>query len=247
MISKHFSAIEHSISHREFVTQTGWYNGKRITAMSSGIGTDNIDIVLNELYAAVNINPKTRLLNEKWRQLHIIRIGTSGALQPDIPVGAHVASEFGLGLDGLMYYYNYRFSEAERILNDAFEKHCVWPEGLAKPYFVQGDTAMLEQIGEGMTRGITATGTGFYGPQGRDLRGQLAAVAVSDLLQRVPLGDERITNFDMETAGLYGLGRIFGFACVTVNTIIANRVTKQFSKNPHRQIEVLIETVLARV
>lgn len=247
LIGKHFSKLEFSISHREFVTQTGWYNGNRITALSSGIGTDNIDIVLNELFAAVNINPKTRLMNEKRRQLHIIRIGTSGALQPYISVGAHVASEFGLGLDGLMYYYNYQFSEAERTLNDAFEEHCVWPEGLAKPYFVRSDNALLEKIGEGMTRGITATGTGFYGPQGRDLRGQDSAVAVSDLLQRVPLGDKRVTNFDMETAGLYGLGRIFGFACLTVNTIIANRVTKEFSKSPHVQVELLIETVLNRV
>ena len=247
LIGKHFSHVEHSINHREFVTQTGFYKGKRITALSSGIGTDNIDIVLNELYAAVNINANTRLPNETKGQLRIIRIGTSGALQPDIPVGTHVASAFGLGLDGLMYYYNYPFSEAEKALDVAFGKTCHWPEGLAKPYFVQANQHLLAEIGEEMTRGITATATGFYGPQGRDLRGQNSAVAVNELLQNIDFGDLRITNFDMETAGLYGLGRLFGFECCTVNTIIANRATKEFSKNPQRQVETLIETVLSRV
>jgi len=247
MISKHFSSLDHSIGHREFVTQTGWYNGKRITALSSGIGTDNIDIVLNELYAAVNIDPKTRVVRENKRHLQIIRIGTSGALQAEIAVGNQVASAVGLGLDGLMYYYNYPFSAKEASLRKAFEASCQWPEGLARPYFTEANALLLEKIGAGMARGITATATGFYGPQGRDLLGNSAYPSVVDILQKAEMGAYRITNFDMETAGLYGLGRMFDFACCTVNAIIANRVTREFSANPQAQVEQLIETVLSRV
>jgi uridine phosphorylase len=246
-IRRHFSRIETQIAHREFVTCTGFYKGKRITALSSGIGTDNIDIVLNELYAAVNIDLKTRLPNEAKRALKIIRIGTSGALQPDIAVASHVASAFGLGLDGLMRYYNYPFSQIENELSAAFSATCAWPAELAKPYFVQADEALLSEIGAGMTLGITATATGFYGPQGRNLLGGEAVLPINEMLQKVALGPWRITNFDMETTAIYGLGRLFGFACCTANTIIANRATKAFSKNVTRQVDDLIELVLSRL
>jgi len=246
-IRRHFSRIETQLAHSEFVTCTGFYKGKRITALSSGIGTDNIDIVLNELYAAVNINPKTRLPNEVKRELQIIRIGTSGALQPDIAVASHVASAFGLGLDGLMRYYNYPFSKIENELGEAFNDRCAWHSESAKPYFVQADEALLSEIGAGMTLGITATATGFYGPQGRNLLGGEAVLPINEVLQKVALGPWRITNFDMETTAIYGLGRLFGFACCTANTIIANRATKEFSKNVTRQVDDLIALVLARL
>jgi uridine phosphorylase len=245
-ISRHFSHIEHKISHREFVTHTGWYNAKRITALSSGIGTDNIDIVLNELHAAVNINPLTRMLNPVLRRLSIIRIGTSGALHETVPVGSHVASAYSLGLDGLLYYYNYPFTTYETALKQQFLECTDWPPHLATPYFVRANDRLLQEVGHDMLHGITATATGFYGPQGRCLLGN-ATIPLAQLLSKAQMGSLSITNFDMETAAIYGLGRVFGFDCVTANTIIANRVTKTFATNVPKQVDELIETVLDRV
>lgn len=247
LISKHFDTIQYQIHHREFVTHTGFYKGKRITVLSTGIGTDNIDIVLNELYAAININPDTRREYESKRKLTIIRIGTSGALHPDIPVGSFIVSSLGLGLDGLMYFYNYAPGKLEEELNDSFKAQVKWPEELAVPYFTCGSVKLITLIGKDMHKGITASGTGFYGPQGRNLRLKEKTLPVQDMFQGWQHAEYRITNFDMETSALYGLGSLFGFDCCTVNAVIANRATKDYSNNHTEIVERLITTVLSRI
>jgi len=245
-ISKHFETIEYQIENREFITHTGTYKGKRITAISTGIGTDNVDIVLNELYAAVNINPQMRKTNATKKSLNLIRIGTSGALHADIPVDSFVVSTHGLGLDGLMYYYNFNFSKEEMKLADQFNKQISWPKEMAKPYVVGASEKLFSVIGDGMQSGITATGTGFYGPQGRSLL-DADVVPVQDKFQQFEHKGIRVTNFDMETSALYGLGRLFGFECCTINAIIANRVIKEYSNNHILAIDKLILTVLNRI
>lgn len=244
-ISRHFDEIEYRISNREFITHTGFYKGKRITAISTGIGTDNVDIVMNELFAATNISPKTRCLNRQSRKLQIIRIGTSGALQPDFLPGSFVAAAYGLGLDGLLHYYNLDFNKMETDLAVAFSSQTKWPEKLAKPYFCSVSHHMKAKIANDMQMGITVSGTGFYGPQGRnltsgktvDVQGKLAAFRLNSL---------RVTNFDMETSASYGLGKVFGFECITVNLIIANRASGHFLEQHQTAMDQLIKTVLER-
>ena len=244
MISNHFETIEHRIQHREFVTHTGTYHGKRITALSSGIGTDNIDIVLNELYAATAFDLGLRKPLKNKRQLDIVRIGTSGAIKPNIAIGQTIASSFGLGLDGLQGYYNLPFSEIEIELQKQLSEGTSWPVELAKPYLVGGDDYLMERLGRNAEHGITISATGFYGPQGRQLLPSTQRFNPFETLVSVDLDEHEITNFDMETAAIYGLGRMFGFRCLTLNTIIANRATGAFSQNPKKQVEDLIEQVL---
>lgn len=245
-VSRHFDETEYCISNREFITHTGFYKGKRITAMSTGIGTDNVDIVLNELFAATNISPKTRSINSQSRKLQIIRIGTSGTLQPEILPGSFVASAYGLGLDGLLHYYNPDFSKTETDLAAAFSTQTDWPEKLAKPYFCSASDSLKAKIAHDMQMGITASGTGFYGPQGRNLTSG-NTVDVQGKLAAFCFGGFKVTNFDMETSAIYGLGKLFGFECLTVNAIIANRATGQFLEEHHTAIDSLIKTVLERV
>lgn len=245
-ISRHFYEIEYRISNREFITHTGFYKGKRVTAISTGIGTDNVDIVLNELFAATNISPETRGLNQQSRQLQILRIGTSGALLPEVSLGSFMAADYGLGLDGLLHYYNFRFNKMEADLADAFSSQTNWPDKLAKPYFCSASPSLKAKIAHDMQMGITVSGTGFYGPQGRnltsgktvDVQGKLAAFSFNRL---------QVTNFDMETAAIYGLAKVFGFECLTVNLIIANRATGSFLEERHMAMDDLIKTVLERV
>jgi uridine phosphorylase len=245
-ISRYFDATEYHTENREFITETGLYKGKRITAISTGIGTDNVDIVMNELFAATHISPETRCLNTEPRKLKIIRIGTSGALQPEITLGSFVVSEYGLGLDGLLHYYTVDFDKIETELSDAFSKQTDWPEKLAQPYFCGGSSNLHAKIAHDMQTGITASGTGFYGPQGRnltsknilDVQGKLASFRYSSL---------KVNNFDMETSALYGLGKVFGFECLTVNVIIANRATKDYIDEYHIAVNNLIKTVLERI
>ena len=245
-ISSHFDAVEYRIKNREFVTHTGVYKGLRITAISTGIGTDNIDIVLNELYAATHINPKTRMLLNKKRKLNLVRVGTSGALQRDINVGTFVVSSFGLGLDGLIYYYNVKHDLLETQLSTAFQEQINWPHNLAKPYFESASQRLLQKIGFDLQQGITASGTGFYGPQGRNLTSQ-AIVNANELFKQFNYKGLKITNFDMETSALYGLGKIFGFECCTVNAIIANRPSRTYLENHQEAVENLITLVLNRL
>lgn len=244
-ISCHFDKIEFHVENREFVTHTGFYKGKRITAISTGIGTDNVDIVLNELFAATHISPKTRCLNEQPRNLQIIRIGTSGALQPEILLGSFVAASYGLGLDGLLHYYNFDFNKTETDLAAAFSIQTDWPEKLAKPYFCCVSENLMAKIAYDMQTGITASGTGFYGPQGRNLTSS-KTVDVPGKLAAFRFINFKVTNFDMETSALYGLGKVFGFECLTVNVIIANRATSRYLEEHYTAVDSLIKTVLER-
>ena len=246
-VSKHFDTIEYKIQNREFITHTGLYQGKRITVISTGIGPDNIDIAINELDAAVNIDLENRKYKKEKRVLNIIRIGTSGALQKDIPVDSFVVSEFGLGLEGLVYYYDYLFDEKEAELTEKINSHLNWNPNLSKPYIVKGSSSLIEGIGEGMTRGITATASGFYGPQGRKLRLKLDNPDLNERLTSFEHEGHLVTNFEMETSALYGLGALLGHNCCTCCAIIANRITQKYSENHSIVVDDLIKTVLDRL
>lgn len=246
-ISSFFSKIDFKTEHREFVTHTGLYNGKRITVLSTGIGTDNIDIVMNELDAAVNINPETRELNPKLRSLNIIRFGTSGALQGDIPVNGIVVSSHGIGLDGLLNFYEGWKNVNETPISEAFMKHVNWQPNLPYPYCVKGSEALLEKFKSGNHVGITATAPGFYGPQGREIRLKASSKNLNDLLTSFDHNGLKITNFEMETSALYGLGKMLGHNCLTACVIIANRVRKEFTSDYKKSVELLIENSLERL
>lgn len=246
-ISAHFSNIEFKTEHREFVTHTGLYNGKRITVLSTGIGTDNIDIVMNELDAAVNINPKTRTLNSTHRQLNIIRLGTSGALQADIPVNGLVVSSHGIGLDGLLNFYDGWQSVCENNISDAFIKQTGWLPNMPYPYCVAASEGLLNKFRSGNYVGITATAPGFYGPQGRQIKLKSALPTLNDNLTNFNFNDLKITNFEMETSALYGLGKLLNHHCLTVCVIIANRVRKEFTSDYKKSVEILIENCLNKL
>ena len=246
-ISAHFSSIEFKTNHREFVTHTGIYKGKRITVLSTGIGTDNIDIVMNELDAAVNINPVTRTLNEKHRTLNVIRLGTSGALQADIPVNGLVVSSHGLGLDGLLNFYDGWQTINDNAISESFIKHTNWLPNLPYPYCVEASLPLLNKFKEGNFVGITATAPGFYGPQGRQIKLKAAMPNLNELLTDYKLDNNRITNFEMETSALYGLGKLLGHNCLTICVIIANRVRKEFTSDYKKSVEVLIESCLQKL
>lgn len=246
-ISSRFSKIDFKTEHREFVTHTGEYNGKRITVLSTGIGTDNLDIVMNELDAAVNINLETRELNPKHRSLNIIRLGTSGALQGDIPVNGIVVSSHGLGLDGLLPFYYGWEKVCENDISEAFIKHTGWMPTLPFPYCAKVSDILLSKFKEGTYVGITATAPGFYGPQGRQIRLKAAKPNLNELLTDFKLDNHRITNFEMETSALYGLGKLLNHQCLTACVIIANRVRKEFTSDYKKSVEILIDESLQRL
>ena len=246
-ISSYFSKIDFKTEHREFVTHTGTFNGKRITVLSTGIGTDNIDIVVNELDAAVNIDPVKRELNKTQRHLNIIRLGTSGALQGDIPVNGLVASSHGIGLDGLLNFYESWKTINEDAISEAFIKQTNWQKNLPYPYCVAASDILLNKFKENLHIGITATAPGFYGPQGRQIRLKASAPDLNELLTAFKLNDLRITNFEMETSALYGLGKLLNHECLTICVIIANRVRKEFTSDYKKSVEVLIETCLNKL
>lgn len=246
-ISKYFDRIDHKVSKREFVTHTGWYKGKHVTALSTGIGCDNIDIVINELDALVNIDLDTRLPKQEKTSLNIIRLGTSGALQADIPVDSHVVSTFGLGFDGLMGFYNAQFEDVEKDLKESFVKDVKWPAECNPPYFAKASDELIERIGKGMYAGITATANGFYGPQGRSLRLGAKVPDLNERLRDFRFHDHRITNFEMETSALYSLCALLGHHAVTVCAIIANRFAKTYSKDYNVPVNDLIVKVLDRI
>jgi len=246
-ISGYFSKIDFKTEHREFITHTGTFNGKRITVLSTGIGTDNIDIVLNELDAAVNINLEKRELNPSPRKLNIIRLGTSGALQEDIPVNGLVASSHGIGLDGLLNFYEGWKTINENEISEAFIKHTNWQKNLPYPYCVAASETLLNKFKQDLHIGITATAPGFYGPQGRQIRLKSSAPNLNELLTDFKLGDQRITNFEMETSALYGLGKLLGHECLTICVIIANRVRKEFTSDYKKSVEILIESCLNKL
>ncbi|WP_129019942.1 nucleoside phosphorylase [Edaphocola flava] len=247
MISKYFDRIEHKKEHREFITHTGYIGQKRLSVVSTGIGPDNIDITLNELDALVNVDFSTRLPKEDHTTLEIVRMGTSGALQADIPVDSLVVSTFGIGLDNLLHYYYYSENAEVAFIKDAFVKHSRLETSAIRPYMAEGSIQLLNKFParEGYIHGITVTCPGFYAPQGRQIRMAPALPHLIDSLAGFRCGDHRITNFEMETSAIYGLGRIMGHHCLSINTIIANRQTKEFTKDGSRSVTQMIEKSLA--
>jgi uridine phosphorylase len=240
-ISKYFDSIEVKRQHREFISHTGYINKKRITVLSSGIGPDNIDIVMNELDALVNIDFTTREVKPKLSSLNIIRVGTSGSLQADIPVDHFVASTHGLGVDNLLNFYRLEQNEQEKELIQSFVTHTQVHGQIGQPYISSGAASLIKHFVKDFHQGITVTCPGFYGPQGRVLR---LGVKNPDFVNRLTdfrFGQHRITNFEMETSAIYGLGRLLGHHCLALNAIVANRVVKQFSKDGQAAVENLIK------
>ena len=245
-ISQFFESVEFEMNRREFITHVGKYNGKRITVISTGIGTDNVEIFFNEIDALVNIDLKTRELKARRKKIKIIRIGTSGALQEDVPVGAHLVTEYAVGFDNLMEFYELKQDEFEKSIAEDIQKKVKLP---FRPYVVKGSDALRKQIGAEMIVGNTVTAPGFYAPQGRVLRIPIKyPKLVEDLNYYHNKGsDFWLTNFEMETAGYYALGRLLGHEVLSVNAIIANRIKNKFSKDPNGIVEGLIRKVLDRV
>ena len=239
-VSKHFDKIECKRHHREFVTHTGFLGNKRISVVSTGIGPDNIDIVLNELDALVNINFESRSINEELKKLNIIRIGTSGSLQADVPVDSFVAGSHGLGLDNLLNFYLHENNEEEKQIIHSFKTQTQLQSTFGDPYISSASMHLLKHFVDGYHQGITVTCPGFYGPQGRILRLGIAYPNLIDQLTTFRFGDHRITNFEMETSAIYGLGKALHHHCMSLNAIIANRIQKNFSRDPAALIEKLI-------
>lgn len=245
VISNKFESIEHKIQNREFVTHTGILNGKRISVIATGIGPDNIDIVVNELDALVNIDFKTRTINKKKKTLNLIRLGTSGGLQKDIEVDSFLVSSFGLGLDNIAHFY-----ESEEIIEQdmskKYKQHAHWPENLSNPYIVKASDNLLSLFPD-VKKGITATAPGFYGPQGRTLRLNPYITNLHEKMESFNYKENRITNFEMETSALYYLGKSLGHNTLTICAIIANRLTKEYSKDYKKTVEKMIDLVLKRI
>jgi len=246
-VSKYFVNIEFRRKHREFVSNTGYFAGKRITVISTGIGTDNIDIVLHELDALVNIDLETRQPKEELKSLRIIRIGTSGSMRHDVPVDTFVVSESAIGLDNLLNFYHLIYTDRERNLLHAFVNHMQQKQIHFIPYLASASSKLLLLFNENFHRGITVTCPGFYGPQGRTLRTELTYPNLIELLTSFNFENLRLTNFEMETAGLYGLSKILGHEAVSLNAIIANRADKTFSLDHHETVERLIRIALERI
>jgi len=244
MVSKYFDSIEHRGQHREFVAHTGKIGKKRITVVSTGIGTDNIDIVLNELDALVNIDFGSRTVKPELTHLTIIRMGTAGSLQKDIPVDSWVASTHGLGIDNLLNFYRHDENEEEKELLHSFFTQTQLHHRLAQPYISGASASLLRHFTSGFHQGITVTCPGFYGPQGRVLRLGLSQPELINRLTDFAYGPHRIANFEMETAGIYGLGRMLGHSCLSLSAIVANRVSRQFSKDGNATVERLVQETL---
>ncbi|MFT3796310.1 nucleoside phosphorylase [Flavobacterium sp.] len=246
-ITQFFDSIEFSTQKREFKTQTGLFKGKRITVMSTGIGPDNIDIVINELDALVNIDLETRIPKEELTSLNIIRIGTSGSLQADIPVDSFVMSKFGLGLDNMLR--SYRIEDVTNTaIEEAFSAHTGWDFRKGKPYVVPC-SEKLEMVIESdqMHKGITATAGGFYGPQGRVLRLEIQDSELNNKMDNFNFDGNRITNLEMETAAIYGLSALLGHNALSLNAIIANRASGTFSADPYKAVDELIAYTLDKL
>ncbi|RAU82387.1 nucleoside phosphorylase [Pontibacter arcticus] len=243
-VSKYFDEIEVEVAKREFVTHTGYYKGKRLTVISTGMGTDNIDILMNELDALVNIDFVSREVNEEKISLKIVRIGTSGALQTSVPLGSHLASHTSIGLDTLMEFYPLPQTEQEQSITKALQQDL----GIGfQPYCVSGSESLIKKIGYDMIPGNTLTCPGFYAPQGRLLR---AGVRIEELLQKYHNfrhNDYKLTNFEMETAGYYSMGRLLGHEMLSLNAMVVNRITQEFATDADDIIDDLIVKVLDRI
>jgi uridine phosphorylase len=246
-VTKHFDSIEFKIKKREFHTQTGSYKGKRITVISTGIGTDNIDIVFNELDALVNINLERREIKTELTQLNIVRIGTTGAIQKDIPIDSFLISEYAAVFDSLLHFYQSE-SIQDLDISEALIEQTQWFNKKSNPYVVKCNTNLLSKFSSKETvKGFTATNIGFYGPQGRVLRLGIQDANLNKKLAAFNYKNHSITNLEMETAGIYGLALLLGHNALSMNAIIANRATGKFSDNPNVTIEKLITYTLDKL
>ncbi len=246
-ITRHFDSIEFTTQKREFKTQTGTYKGKRISVMSSGIGPDNIDIVMNELDALVNVDLETRTVKNKLTSLNIVRIGTSGSLQADIPCDSFVMSQYGLGLDNMLRSYLIdEISETE--MEEAFIKQTNWDMRKGRPYVIAGSKTLEQRLeSDKIFKGFTGTAGGFYGPQGRVVRLGIQDPALNSKMDSFNFNGTRMTNLEMETGAIYGLGKLLGHNCLSLNAIIANRATGTFSEDPYKAVDELIEYTLNKL
>lgn len=243
-ISKYFDTIEYKVHKREFNTHTGSLNGKRLSVISTGIGTDNIDIVFNELDALKNIDFKTREIKKKLTQIDIIRIGTSGAVQEDIPVDTLLISEKAIGFDNLLHFYAPP-SFLDKDFSEAFKTHTGWNKNKSNPYLVSVDEDLLNIFSsEEFKKGITVTNVGFYGPQGRVLRLPLQDTQLNSKISSFKYQGKKITNMEMETSGIYSMAKLLGHRAISLNAILANRTTGEFSMHPEKTIDNLIRTTL---
>jgi uridine phosphorylase len=246
-ISKHFDVIEYSGQNREFLTHTGRIGSKRLTVLSTGIGTDNIDIVVNELDALVNIDLPSRTVKQGTKSLNLIRLGTSGSLQEDLPVDSFLLSTHGIGFDGVFNYYSDSREVEDTELTEAFMQQTDWHPDFPRPYIVETSEKLFNLLKDGTEHGMTATANGFYGPQGRQLRLTPRIPDLNERLSSFRYNNHRITNFEMETSALFGLGKALGHECATVCAIIANRYRKEYSKNHDLSIEQLIAFLVERL
>lgn len=243
-VSKYFDKITHKAQHREFVTHTGMIGNKPISCVSTGIGPDNIDIVYNELDALVNIDFATRTVKPEHTQLSLIRMGTCGCLQGDVPVESIIVSSHAIGMDNLMHYYRMSNNPDETYIINEFIKHTGLEEKSVVPYIAEGAISLRKHFGVGFVHGITVTCPGFYGPQGRVLRAPLAFPHLIDALTTFRYQDIRITNFEMETSAIYGLGKILGHKSLSISTAVANRVSKTFCSDGNAAVDNMIRKSL---
>ncbi len=248
LISTFFDTLELEKHNREINTYTGYYKDRRLTVLSTGMGTDNIEIVVNELDALFNVDFKTKEQKSELTSLNLIRIGTSGALQADIPVDkSYVVSAYGVGLDGLLWFYRDGENVMEKEYTDMFINEMKWDEHLPRPYVVKGSEYLIEKLSEGWRKGITLTAPGFYAPQGREVRLKVKDNTIIDRASLLGFGGYKVTNFEMETSALYGLSALLGHEAMTVCDIIANRIADTFNPNYKESMENLIHEMLERV
>ncbi|MCD8166992.1 MAG: nucleoside phosphorylase [Bacteroides sp.] len=248
LVASHFEEKECEIESREFKTITGTYKGKRITVLSTGIGCDNIDIVVNELDALANIDFTTREEKNVFRQLELVRIGTCGGLQSYTPVGTFICSEKSIGFDGLLNFYAGRNEVCDLAFEEAFKKHMNWSPLLGGPYVIDASAELIERIGQDdMIRGVTIAAGGFFGPQGRELRIPLADPNQNEKIEAFEYKSYRITNFEMESSALAGLSKLMGHKAMTVCMVIANRLIKEANTGYKNTIDIQIKTVLVSI
>jgi uridine phosphorylase len=246
-ISDHFDHVDFKRQNREFVSHAGTLKGTKLLALSTGIGPDNIDIVMNELDALANIDLNTRELNGNRRSLTIVRIGTSGTLQADIPVGTMAIASHGMGMDGSLHYYRRLVDVTDHDLTREFIRQTNWPAFLPMPYIIPGTAGLIQKISSKGILGITVTASGFYGPQGRELRLRSSFPGMLDALAKFSYKNHRIVNFEMETSSLYGLGAMLGHQVASICVLLANRITGEYTRSAQNDEEKLISYVLEKM
>jgi uridine phosphorylase len=247
LVASFFDTVEFDGQNREFRTITGSYRGKRITALSHGIGCDNLDIVVTELDALANIDLKKREVKPDFRSLTMVRMGTCGTMQPFCPIGSHVVSEISMGMDGLIFFYDCGESVSDAELTQKFTAHTQWNPLLARPYFVRADKTLVEQIGHDMVKGITLSASGFYGPQGRHVRLALQHSDLNRLIESFEYKGLKISNYEMESAALAGLSRLMGHRAVTVCLVVSGRYSGEMNTEYKASFDELTVKVLERI